>query len=100
MAWLDNVSSPKPDYRGDEGAERGTTGVKAHPAIATQQDSILHDRRGNYACPHFEGTRRLIVAEKLDAQADDGRGPQRGRFARVTPGMTAAGPFPRLLANA
>ena len=71
------------------------TGVKAHPAIVTQQDSMLHDQRRNYAGPHCEGPRRLIVTESLDAQADAGRGPQGGIFAKTTPGTSAAGPLSR-----
>ena len=47
---------------------------------------MLHDRQRNYAGSHCEGTRRFIVTEKLDTQADAGRGPQRGRFAKTTSG--------------
>ena len=56
---------------------------------------MLHDRRGNDAGLHCEGTSRFVVAEKLDTQADAGRGPQRGRFAKTTPGTKAAGPLAR-----
>ena len=56
---------------------------------------MLRDRRRDYAGPHCAGTRRFIVAEKLDTQADAGRGPQRGRFAKTTPGTKAAGPLAR-----
>ena len=56
---------------------------------------MLNDRRRNYASLHCEGTRRFIVSEKLNAQADAGRGPQRGRFNKTTPGTKAAGPLVR-----
>ena len=54
---------------------------------------MLYDRRSNYVGPHCEGTRRFIVAEELDTQADAGRGPQRGRFAKPVPGTRASGPL-------
>ena len=47
------------------------------------------------ALSSFVDSRRIIVAGKLDAQADTGRGPQRGRFAKTTPGTKAAGPLAR-----
>ena len=77
------------------GKDAVRTGVKAHPAFETQQDNMLHDRRRNYAGPHCDGTRRLIVTEKLDAQADAGRGRQRGRFTNPTPGTKDTGPLTR-----
>ena len=56
---------------------------------------MLHNRTKNYAGPRCEGTSRLIVADKFDALADADRGSQKGRFAKTTPGMRAAGPFAR-----
>ena len=56
---------------------------------------MLHNRRGNYAGQRGEGARRLIVAKKMDAQADTGRGSPRGRFAKITPGPRAARPLAR-----
>ena len=56
---------------------------------------MLYNRRKNYAGLHCEGTSRFIVAEKMDAQADAGRGQQRGRFAKTTSGTRAAGPLAR-----
>ena len=70
-------------------------GIEAHLDVATQLDSMLPDQRRNYASPHCEGTRPFIVAENVEAQADAGRGPQRGKFPKTTPGTRAAGPLAR-----
>ena len=61
---------------------------------------MLHDRRGNDIGPNGKGTSRVIVAEKLDAQTDASRGPQRGRFAVTSPRARVAGPLARRRSSA
>ena len=56
-----------------QGAVR--TGVEAHLAVAAQQDSVLHDRWRDHACPRRERARRFFFVEEMNAQTDVGRGP-------------------------
>ena len=45
---------------------------EAHPAVAFQQDRMLHVSRWNNASPYRELSRRGIATQKLDAEPDGG----------------------------
>ena len=84
-----------PIIEGMRGQGAVRTGVEAHPAVAAQQDNVLHDRWRDHACPHRERTRRFFFEEELNPQTDAGRGAYRGVFDKSTPGARTAGPLAR-----